>query len=308
MVVPLVALGFAIGVQRGAAYDMGFDSACDEIDLLEVQGDYPRGHLSRFASIYTTGRGNYTISYPEQQHRAGPAAGQRPVDPRRGRDDIDLAVGAGARRCSDLPVQPRSLSLFRAEEMATLAGAIRLEGDGAGRRVVNGSELELRDATLIDITGPDREQWKERLPGDDRRRAARSRSARRPRAKAPETDRCGAGPGPEHVPPRRADDLGAPRRELRRDPAGRLGGADDARPGDRAAGGPPARVHRRARPPPQRPAARARTAPHYNILATRPGEAASDDRHRARDATHMQRREDADRAEEAGGNRADRRQ
>ncbi len=64
MVVPVVALGFAIAVQRVAAYDMGFDSACDEIDLLEIHGDYARGHLSRFASLYTTGRGNYTISYP----------------------------------------------------------------------------------------------------------------------------------------------------------------------------------------------------------------------------------------------------
>ncbi len=49
--------------------------------------------------------------------------------------------------------------------MATLSGAIRLEGDGAGRRVVNGSDLELRDATLLDITGPDREEWKERYLG-----------------------------------------------------------------------------------------------------------------------------------------------
>ena len=55
--------------------------------------------------------------------------------------------------------------MFRAEEMATLAGGIRLEGDGTGRKVVNGSELELRDATLIDINSPDRDGWKERVPG-----------------------------------------------------------------------------------------------------------------------------------------------
>ena len=64
-----------------------------------------------------------------------------------------------------LAVQPRSLSLFRAEQMATLTGSIRLEGDGASRRVVNGSELELRDAMLIDINGPDRRQRKERYLG-----------------------------------------------------------------------------------------------------------------------------------------------
>ena len=41
IVVPLLALGFAVGVERVAAYDMGYDSACDEIDLLEVHGGYP---------------------------------------------------------------------------------------------------------------------------------------------------------------------------------------------------------------------------------------------------------------------------
>jgi hypothetical protein len=164
IVVPLVAFGFAIAVQRGAAYDMGFDSATDEIDLLEVQGGYPRGHLTRFASIYTSGRGNYTISYPNNNTAlALPLDNGRHI---RG-EDVSTAVwqSTPVPALSDLLVQPRSLSMFRAEEMATMAGAIRLEGDGTGLRVVNGTELELRDATLIDIGGPKRDDWKERYLG-----------------------------------------------------------------------------------------------------------------------------------------------
>jgi len=164
IVVPVVALGFAIAVQRGAAYDMGFESASDEIDLLEIQGDYPRAHLTRFASIYTSGRGSYTISFPNNN-----TALALPLDNGRSIRGEDVTTStwqsSPVPALSDLAVQPRSLSMFRAEEMATMAGAIRLEGDGAGRRVVNGSELELRDATLIDITGPDRAQWKERYLG-----------------------------------------------------------------------------------------------------------------------------------------------
>jgi hypothetical protein len=164
IVVPLVAFGFAIAVQRGAAYDMGFDSATDEIDVLEVQGGYPRGHLSRFASIYTSGRGNYTISYPSNNTAlALPLDNGRHI---RG-EDVSTAVwqSSPVPALSDLTVQPRSLSMFRAEEMATMAGAIRLEGDGTTRKVVNGSELELRDATVIDIAGPNRGDWKERYLG-----------------------------------------------------------------------------------------------------------------------------------------------
>ena len=74
VVVPLVALGFAIGVQRVAAYDVGFDSASDEIDLLEVHGEYPRAHLSRFASLYTTGSRKLHDLLSEQQYRTGPPA------------------------------------------------------------------------------------------------------------------------------------------------------------------------------------------------------------------------------------------
>ena len=63
--VPFLALGFAVAVERAAAYDMGFDSDCTEVNLLELQGGYARGHLSRFASIYSTGRDRYSISYPD---------------------------------------------------------------------------------------------------------------------------------------------------------------------------------------------------------------------------------------------------
>jgi hypothetical protein len=151
--VPLVALGFAVAVQRVAAYDLGFDSASDEIDLIEVYGDYHRAHLSRFASLYTTGRGNYTISYPNN-----PTALALPLDNGRSIRGEDVTTSTWQSfpvpALLGLSVQPRSLSLFRAEEMRTLAGSIRLEGDGPKRRLVNGSELELRDATLVDFTGP----------------------------------------------------------------------------------------------------------------------------------------------------------
>ncbi len=143
---------------------MGFDSATDEIDLLEVHGGYPRGHVTRFASIYTSGRGNYTISYPNNNTAlALPLDNGRHI---RG-EDVSTSVwqSSPVPALSEFTVQPRSLSMFRAEEIATMAGAIRLEGDGASQQVVNGTELELRDAMLIDITGPDRDTWKERYLG-----------------------------------------------------------------------------------------------------------------------------------------------
>ncbi len=113
-------------------------------------------------------------------------------------EDVTTSVwqSAPVPALSDFAVQPRSLSLFRAEEMTTLAGAIRLEGDGAGRRVVNGTDLELRDATLIDIIGPEREQWKERYLGTIGPGAS-VEIGEAAAAKAPERIEAGPGPDPD---------------------------------------------------------------------------------------------------------------
>jgi hypothetical protein len=155
LVVPALALGFAIGVERAAAYDMGYDTACDEIDVLEVFGGYPRVHVSRFASLYSTGRSKFSIAFP-----GDPLALALPLDTGRALrgEDVTTSIWQSypAPTLEAFTVQPRSLAMFRAEQMATLAGSITLERDETALRIVNASELELRDAVLIDVGEPGR--------------------------------------------------------------------------------------------------------------------------------------------------------
>ncbi|MGO9468673.1 MAG: hypothetical protein ACLQVF_31470 [Isosphaeraceae bacterium] len=152
VVVPLVALGFAIGVERMAARNLGYDTASDEIDLLEVYGDYPRAHLTRLGSLYSTGRTNFNLSYPND-----PTALALPMDT--GRSIRGEQVASSVWQSYPVPalvglsVEPRSLSLYRAEQMLALKGPIRLEGEGENRRIVNESGQELKGATLIDRGG-----------------------------------------------------------------------------------------------------------------------------------------------------------
>ncbi len=155
----LVAFGFAIAVERVAARDMGYETAVDEIDLLEIHGDYPRAHLTRLFSLYTSGRSRFSISYPNN-----PTALALPLD--NGRSIRGEDVSKSTFQSSPVPalidflVQPRSLAMFRAEEMLTLAGSIRVVDDKGRRKVVNDTELELRDAVLVDHAGGDRqERW-----------------------------------------------------------------------------------------------------------------------------------------------------
>jgi hypothetical protein len=162
IVVPLVALGFAVGVERVAAHDMGYDTAADEIDLLEVQGDYYRAHLTRLVSLYTNGRSHFAVSYPNN-----PSALALPLD--NGRSIRGEEISSSVWQSSPVPallnftVQPRSLAMFRAEEMLALGGAIRISGTAGKRQIINESELELRDAVLIESTGRGKRQ--QRLVG-----------------------------------------------------------------------------------------------------------------------------------------------
>jgi hypothetical protein len=158
VVVPTLSLAFAIGVERAAAYDVGFDSSCDEIDLIETHGDYPRGHISRFASLYATGRVKFTISYPGPNGTTALALPLATGRSLRGEDSTQSSFETQpVPTLSGFQVQPRSLAMFRAEQLATLPGTVTLTPPGEGpRSVVNESGLDLKDAWVIRI-GSDKE-------------------------------------------------------------------------------------------------------------------------------------------------------
>jgi hypothetical protein len=153
VVVPVLALGFAVGVERAAAYDIGYDIACDEIDVLENFSAYSRAHITRFSSLYSTGRLRYTISYPDD-----PTALALPMIS--GTYLKGQEYSTTVWRSSPVPslegfqVQPRTLGMVRTEQLSNFAGSIGLTTGEGPRRLVNDTDLELRDAVVIDITDP----------------------------------------------------------------------------------------------------------------------------------------------------------
>ena len=151
--VPILAFAFAIGVERAAAYDMGYNSACDEFDVLETYGGYSRAHVSRFVSLYSTGRTRYNISFPND-----PTALALPLDNGRSLRGEDIVTSTWQSypvpTLEGFLVQPRSLAMFRAEQMISLAGRISLKSDNGVRTIVNQSGLALQDAVLVDLSAP----------------------------------------------------------------------------------------------------------------------------------------------------------
>ena len=161
VVVPILSLAFAYGVERAAAYDVGYDSSCDEIDLIETHGDYPRGHLSRFAAIYSTGRVAYTIAYQtDPTALALPLATGRSL---RGEDKVQSQLQTlPYPALTGLLVQPRSLALFRAEQMPSLPGTVSLAGSDQPdqpRTITNRLGFDLAEAWVVKV-GRDPKQIK----------------------------------------------------------------------------------------------------------------------------------------------------
>ncbi len=150
-ITPFLALGFAIGVERAAAFDLGYDVASNEIDLIELQPGYDRAHLARFGSIYSSSRKSFTIAFPENATAlALPMRGSEGMINEQSLETVFQSVPYPA--LSSFPVQPRSISLYRAEEMTATGGSIALERDGdGGESIRNDTTLELRDAELIDV-------------------------------------------------------------------------------------------------------------------------------------------------------------
>ncbi|WP_169973222.1 hypothetical protein [Tautonia rosea] len=151
VIVPLLAFGFAVAVERAAAIDTGYNRACDEINVLELQPGYPRAHLSRFAVLYSTGRESFSISYPGE-----PSALALPLNANlsiRGEQTIASTWQSSPEpSLLEFRVEPRSLAMVRAEQMLDLRSGLFLQRSAEGlETIINPTELNLRDAVLVDV-------------------------------------------------------------------------------------------------------------------------------------------------------------
>ena len=214
VVVPLLSLGFAIGVERAAAYDIGYNPACDELDVLEIHGGYPRA-LSRGLPLCSARAGSVTPSPIPMTPAAGVALRHRPLASWRRFYNRGLAgvPSPAPGRVSGPAAQPGHVPR---EEMLTLSGAITLESDENGRRIVNGSGSKLEDASIVDFSG--RREAVDNHAGRDR--------AERPWRSSPDSSplppKPGRRPSAETVPPPLPIDVRGPARESRRASARRL--------------------------------------------------------------------------------------
>lgn len=147
LAVPVIGLGGAAWIARGASLDVGLARSRTEIAILEMHADYPRGHLTRFVSLYNSLSRRYDLAFESPDAAAAPVG---ILGKSRGDDDASGPVTirhgyAAGPILSGVPVASNRTRIFHAEQVIDLGGSVVLADDS----LRNGTSFDLLDAWLV---------------------------------------------------------------------------------------------------------------------------------------------------------------
>jgi hypothetical protein len=187
LLAPAIAVVFGVVVVRLAQLDIGFVRSATELAVLEVQGDYPRAHLTRYCALYTSLSTDYSLALSNPSAVALPFATGMGLStgPQQRRGTVVLRQEPDTGTASEIPVRLEQLTvssnstgMVHTEEMFDLGGSLQFVpgSDGGKHRIRNGTALHLRNAVVMDrnaraVDGPSTEYryaWLGTLePGDE---------------------------------------------------------------------------------------------------------------------------------------------
>jgi hypothetical protein len=122
---PFIAIGGMAVVVKVAQLDIGFARSQTELAILEVSGNYPRGHLTRYTALYTSLSTTYDANTPVRTTLMLPFVSDPNFAPRLGQS-IDTVTYHGEPdvQLADFGVSSNSTSLLHSEQMIDLGGPI----------------------------------------------------------------------------------------------------------------------------------------------------------------------------------------
>lgn len=148
--VPLIALGATALIVRMARLDIGFARARTEFGVVELFHGYPRGHVTRYTSLYTSIGTRYNLVFDDQTALAQPlASGQARVF---GQSASTVFLRRDAKISLDgFAVPSNSLGMLHSEHMLDAGGSLELRPTSEGRlQLVNGTSLSMEG---VQVTG-----------------------------------------------------------------------------------------------------------------------------------------------------------
>lgn len=151
---PLIAILCTVVVIRLAQLDIGFARSVTEIGVLEVQGDYPRAHLTRYTALYTSLSTSYDLKMEDAGGQIQPfptvdTPGAFRLQLGEGYDELEYRHGNEV-SVPGYRVRSNSTRFLHSEQMVDLAGTLVLvQSDEGGYELSNGTGLTLRDAGVV---------------------------------------------------------------------------------------------------------------------------------------------------------------
>jgi hypothetical protein len=144
---PAIAVGCTVMVIRMARLDIGFARSRTEIAVVELQGEYPRAHVTRYTALYTSLTTSYGLHFEDPGALVLPFGGAD--DPRSGRRGLLLRRGTDA-GLAGYSVQSNLAGMVHSEQMVDLGGGLSLvETPGQPAQLVNRTNLTLRDVGVV---------------------------------------------------------------------------------------------------------------------------------------------------------------
>ena len=148
---PVIAVLGTLMVVHLAQLDIGFVRSQTEIAVLELQGDYPRGHLSRYTALYASLATTYDLAFDD------PSAVATPFPARKDDQTIKQMTPRPVNfvkhkdtRLEGLTISSASTRLVHSEQMLELEGPLWLGKSSQGlEQVVNRTGLHLSDVMVL---------------------------------------------------------------------------------------------------------------------------------------------------------------
>jgi hypothetical protein len=147
---PVIAILGAFAVVRYASLDIGFVRSVTNVGVLELQGDYSRGHLTDYAALYTSLSTRYEVELDNATGQSLPFAKTSSARFKPGESLRKVQLNRSATtELDNFLVKSNSTGLLHTEMMLDVGGALRLVDSGDQWKIDNQTTINLLDAGAI---------------------------------------------------------------------------------------------------------------------------------------------------------------
>jgi hypothetical protein len=150
---PIIAIIGTLAVVHQAQLDIGFVRSQTEIALLELQGDHPRGYLSRYTALYSSLSSTYDLEFDDASAVATPFPHDENWNPSFG-DAISTVSFEkyDKARLRGVSISSATTQMVHSEQMVSLDGPIRMYATTTNpnlKQLDNKSAYNLADAMIV---------------------------------------------------------------------------------------------------------------------------------------------------------------